>query len=75
MCELFIADFELLDELVGDVFVDEGSRGGDACLAGVEEEVLGVVDERVFDVVVWEDQARRLAAELEDDALEVAVSL
>jgi hypothetical protein len=44
-------------------------------LAAVEEEVLGVVLQRVLNVRISEDEGRGLAAELEGDTLEVAIPL
>jgi hypothetical protein len=40
VAKLLEADLELLYKLVGNVFVNKGTRCGDAGLARVEEEVL-----------------------------------
>ncbi|CAM5743836.1 hypothetical protein SHIRM173S_02582 [Streptomyces hirsutus] len=59
------------DELVVDRLVDEDTRGGRTVLAGVEEARDGDVLHGLGDVGVLEDDDRRLAAQLQVDALEV----
>jgi len=74
MAQLLEADFELLDKLIGNVFVHKGAGGGDAGLAAIEKEVLGVVGECVLEVGVGEDERGGFAAEFEGYAFEVAAS-
>ena len=74
-----VADLDLaglvdhaLDDLVVDGLVREQPRAGRAALAlVVEDRVRGAAD-RVIEIGVGEDDRRRLAAELERDALQVA---
>ena len=64
---------EALGELVADPLVDEDARPGDAALALVEEHGAVRALERGVHVGVVEDEARRLAAELQRDALQVGL--
>lgn len=60
--ELFIPLLQLGDERRCDGLLNKGSRGGDACLACVEEKTLAVVLERVVEVGISEDERGRFAA-------------
>ena len=74
-----VADLELaglvddaLDDLVVDRLVREQARARRAALALVVEDRVGRPGDRAVEIGVREDDGRRLAAELERDALEVA---
>ena len=63
----------LLDELVVDLLLDEEPAAGAAALALVEEQAeVGALDGGV-EVGVGEDDVRALAAQLQADALQVAL--
>ena len=64
---------QLLDELIVDLFLDEQPAAGAAALALVEEQAeVGALDGGV-EVGVGEDDVGALAAQLQADALEVAL--
>ena len=61
-----------LDDLVVDGLVREQARARRAALALVVEDRVGGAGDREIEIGIGEDDRRRLAAEFERDALEVA---